>query len=114
MPTQCWVCWGDAVFEVGGAVDLSGDQDGAVEEQGRLAALDHVEALAGQRMLAECRPVVAPPPGKARRRRVHTSGWTTIGKDGVPRRPASPARPPPLYLLRERIRAQLSCADVVR
>ena len=36
----------------------------------------------------------APPLGRARRRRVHTSGWTTIGKDRVPRRPASPGRPP--------------------
>lgn len=58
------VCWGHAVFEAGGAVDLTGDQDGAVDEQGRLAALDHVEALAGQRMLAECRPVVGPAAGQ--------------------------------------------------
>ena len=58
------VCWGHAVFEVGGAVDLTGDQDGAVDEQGRLAALDHVEALAGQRTFAECRPVVGPAAGQ--------------------------------------------------
>src|SRR5262249_5017757 len=57
------VCWGHAVFEVGGAVDLTGAQEGAVEEQGRLAALDPLEALAGQRMLAECRPVVGPAAG---------------------------------------------------
>jgi uncharacterized membrane protein len=57
------VCRGHAVFEVGGAVDLTGDQDGAVDEQGRLAALDHVEALAGQRTFAECRPVVGPTAG---------------------------------------------------
>ena len=35
-----------------------------------------------------------PPPDSARRRRVHTSGCTTIGTDRVPRRAASPARPP--------------------
>jgi hypothetical protein len=57
VPVQCW-CWGHAVFEVGGAVDLPGDQDRAVDEQRRLAALDHVEAFAGQRTFAECRPVV--------------------------------------------------------
>jgi hypothetical protein len=34
------------------------------------------------------------PPGRARRRRVQTSGCTTIGKDLVPHRPANPARPP--------------------
>jgi len=54
---------GHAVFEVGGAVDLAGDQDGAVEEQGRLAAPDHVEALAGQRVLAEGGPVAGPAAG---------------------------------------------------
>src|SRR6266481_4698125 len=58
------VCRGHAVFEVGGAVDLTGDQDGAAGEQGRLAALDHVEALAGQRSFAECRPVVGPAAGQ--------------------------------------------------
>jgi hypothetical protein len=58
------VCWWHAVFEVGGAVDLTGDQDGAAGEQGRLAALDHVEALAGQRTLAERRPVVGSAAGQ--------------------------------------------------
>jgi hypothetical protein len=55
---------GHAVFEVGGAVDLAGDQDGAAGEQRRLAALDHVEALAGQRALAEGRKVVGPAAGQ--------------------------------------------------
>src|SRR6185437_13402242 len=58
------VCGGHAVFEVGGAVNLTGDQEGAVGEQGRLAALDHLEAVAGQRMFAECRPVVGPTAGQ--------------------------------------------------
>src|SRR5215469_9102641 len=60
------VCRGHAVFEVGCAVDLTGDQDGAVDEQGRLATLDHFEAFAGQRTFAECRPVVEPAAGQGK------------------------------------------------
>jgi hypothetical protein len=37
------------VIEVGGPVDLAGDQVGPVEQQGRLSPLDHGEALALQR-----------------------------------------------------------------
>jgi hypothetical protein len=35
---------GHGAFEVGGPVDLAGDQHRAVEQEGWLTALDHVEA----------------------------------------------------------------------
>ena len=45
--------WGHAAFEVGSPVDLAGDQDRAVEQERWLTALDHIEALACERTLAQ-------------------------------------------------------------